>query len=291
MLSGHWLLEILSSSFSSSSSTLGRQSFGEWFNKLRERDGDTRISGIGTGSSARIITGQDIEETQPLIGGSESTAAQVSARLSDSWNFLRSGAGNIVVNIQESVAGTPRFSSTVDDAERGSAPAAPSSSSTVLNCGWATISRSDRFKGFLGLLVLSAFFFILSTMMLSVVLLAPSKFAVSFTLGSACFMGSFALLQGPWSWFKSVCSKERLPFTLSYFGSMGITLYACLSLRSYVLTLAFSSLQLLALAWYGSSYVPGGRTGMYFVTKMLGRMLKGCVETAGKCLASRMMTK
>ena len=88
------------------------------------------------------------------------------------------------------------------------------------------------------------------------VALKPRKFALAFTLGSVLFMLGFAILHGPWNrmshvgllfsrearWTelyqgrtglmvdiltdaKHVFSPERLPFSLAYFGSLGLTLF------------------------------------------------------------------
>ncbi|KAF9419178.1 protein transport protein sft2 [Entomortierella beljakovae] len=58
--------------------------------------------------------------------------------------------------------------------------------------------------------------------------ISPTKFATSFTLGSILMMTSFALLRGPMAHVKSLITKERLPFTGAYFGSMIFTLYVSL---------------------------------------------------------------
>lgn len=61
---------------------------------------------------------------------------------------------------------------------------------------------------------------------------------------------------------KSMLTLDRLPFSVAYVGSMGCTLYACLILQSHVMVVFFSVIQLLALAWYFLSFVPGGKQGM-----------------------------
>ncbi len=86
------------------------------------------------------------------------------------------------------------------------------------------------------------------------VALKPRKFALAFTLGSCLFMLGFAILHGPWNreylvllfnylslfifnglWVdvadrlvpdvKHILSQERLPFSIAYFGSLGLTLF------------------------------------------------------------------
>ncbi|CAN0406692.1 unnamed protein product, partial [Hapterophycus canaliculatus] len=58
------------------------------------------------------------------------------------------------------------------------------------------MSYQQRFKGFVVLLLLSIVFFVLAFVIgLPTILLRPHKFALTFTLGSLFFMGSFAMLK------------------------------------------------------------------------------------------------
>ncbi|GJJ73179.1 hypothetical protein EMPS_05537 [Entomortierella parvispora] len=86
--------------------------------------------------------------------------------------------------------------------------------------------------------------------------LKPSKFATSFTLGSVLLMTSFALLRGPMTHLRALTSRERLPFTAVYFGSMIFTLWASLSINSYILTIIGTVVEILALVYYFTSYSP-----------------------------------
>lgn len=79
-------------------------------------------------------------------------------------------------------------------------------------------------------------------------------------LSYLCALSSSA--QGPAAHLKSMLARDRLPFSVAYLGSIGGTLYACLVLQSYIMVVGFSAVQLLALAWYFSSFVPGGSQGM-----------------------------
>ncbi len=92
-----------------------------------------------------------------------------------------------------------------------------------------------------------------------IVIIKPTKFVMAFTLGSLLFMMGFAVLQGPmnrayvysltrqlvllqldrlldvmftharasfvFSDLKHIFSPERLPFSLTYFGSLALTIY------------------------------------------------------------------
>ena len=46
------------------------------------------------------------------------------------------------------------------------------------------------------------------------------------------FVFSFAILWGPWNHVKHICSYERLPFTIAYFGTMSATLYFAIAVSS-----------------------------------------------------------
>ena len=45
------------------------------------------------------------------------------------------------------------------------------------------------------------------------------------TLGSVLFLSSFAVMMGPWAYFRHLISTPRLPFTSAYFGSLALTIY------------------------------------------------------------------
>ncbi|QDZ24831.1 vesicle transport protein SFT2 [Chloropicon primus] len=116
------------------------------------------------------------------------------------------------------------------------------------------------FAGFLcsGIFFLSLAIFV----MLPMLVIAPAKFATSFTLGCVCVMASFFALRGWKQQLVHMTAKERLPFTGAYLGSIFGTLYASLWLHSYLLSITFSGVQIFALLYYVSSYFPGGSAGM-----------------------------
>ncbi|KAG0027055.1 protein transport protein sft2 [Podila clonocystis] len=91
---------------------------------------------------------------------------------------------------------------------------------------------------------------------LPLLVVSPSKFATSFTFGSLLVMTSFALLKGPMAHIKALISRERLPFTAAYFGSMIFTLYASLGASSYFFTIIGTIVQIFALVYYFTSYSP-----------------------------------
>ncbi|XP_022139356.1 protein transport protein SFT2 [Momordica charantia] len=120
------------------------------------------------------------------------------------------------------------------------------------------------------------FIFIAFTMFLPVMVLMPQKFAICFTLGCSFIIVSFFALKGPKNQLAHMFSKERLPFTAIFIGSMLGTLYVSMGLHSYVLSVIFSVIQVLALSYYAVSYFPGGSTGMKFLSSALTSSVMKC---------------
>lgn len=145
---------------------------------------------------------------------------------------------------------------------------------------------------FCALLVLSALFFFLAfTVGMTLITVRPQKFALSFTFGSLAFMGSFSILRGPWTHLSGMLTISRLPFTISYLGSMVATLYLTFNMggpQGYVMVLAASGVQLLALLWYLIAFLPGGAQGMKYlvstIVSMLRPLIVGCTKCAGACV-------
>lgn len=124
---------------------------------------------------------------------------------------------------------------------------------------------------YFGLLLATGVFFIFIafTMFLPVMVLMPQKFATCFTIGCALIISSFFALKGPKNQLMHMSSKERLPFTLVFIGSMVGTIYVSMVLHSYVLSVLFSLMQVLALSYYAISYFPGGSAGLKFLSSSL----------------------
>ncbi|XP_037459317.1 protein transport protein SFT2-like [Triticum urartu] len=113
------------------------------------------------------------------------------------------------------------------------------------------------------------FVFIAFTLFLPVMVLMPQKFAICFTLGCALIIASLFALKGPANQLAHMTSKERLPFTVGFTGCMVGTIYVSMVLHSYFLSVIFSILQVLALAYYTISYFPGGSSGLKFLSSSL----------------------
>lgn len=105
-------------------------------------------------------------------------------------------------------------------------------------------------------------------MYIPILIFAARKFSILFTFGSLFIIISFAILLGPVNHLKHQFSKERLPFTVAYFGTLMATLYMALVVQSTILTTIFAFMQGIALLWYVLTYIPGGQTGLMFFSKM-----------------------
>ncbi|KAJ7777510.1 Got1/Sft2-like family-domain-containing protein [Mycena maculata] len=125
---------------------------------------------------------------------------------------------------------------------------------------WFALSRWERLLGFGGCLIGAAVCFFVAFLTLPFLVLPgrPRKFALSFSLGSLLVMFGFSVLIGPINHIKHLVSAERLPFTLVYFSSLGLTLYFALGPHSYIGSIVCSVVQVLALVSYVLAYFPGG---------------------------------
>ena len=110
---------------------------------------------------------------------------------------------------------------------------------------------------------------------LPLIVLAPAKFALLFTLGSMLQFGGIISLRGPKTFFKNMFSAERRLFSAVYLGSVLGTLYGSLVARGYLITLAFSVVQLVALAYFLMSYFPGGTRALSFAFSGCMRVTRG----------------
>ncbi|ETW79735.1 hypothetical protein HETIRDRAFT_48628 [Heterobasidion irregulare TC 32-1] len=130
------------------------------------------------------------------------------------------------------------------------------------------LSRWERLLGFLGCLAGAAVCFAVAFFTLPLLALRPAKFALSFSLGSLLVMFGFSVLIGPINHLKHLVSKERLPFSLAYLSSLGLTLYFSLGPHSYIGSLIGAVIQVVALVSYVLAYFPGGVQTLRFGGQM-----------------------
>lgn len=143
-----------------------------------------------------------------------------------------------------------------------------------------SLPSSQQFMQFGGLMVAGGLFLTVSFFVgLPLIIISPSKFAVSFTVGCLLTMGAFAALRGWKQQLDHLLSPERRYFTLTYLGSMIATLYSSLIMHSYIFSILCSVIQILSLAYYVASYFPGGTAGMQFFGSILKKGCVGCFES------------
>jgi len=132
--------------------------------------------------------------------------------------------------------------------------------------GWFALSRWDRLLLFGGLILGALVMFVIAFALIptGIFIVKPRKFIVLWTMGSALFLASFAVMMGPIAYVQHLLSGPRLPFTGAYFGSIALTLYFSIGLQSTFLTLIAAIVQIVALLWYLVSYFPMGSTGLRY---------------------------
>ncbi|EGF82556.1 hypothetical protein BATDEDRAFT_9318, partial [Batrachochytrium dendrobatidis JAM81] len=124
-----------------------------------------------------------------------------------------------------------------------------------------------RYVGFAFCMATAILCFMISLFTLPMVLISPGKFALTYTMGSLLFLFSFSFLNGLVAHLKHVFSLERLPFTASYMVSMAMTLFFSVVRPSYLLVIFFCIVQVVCLAWYVGSYLPGGVQSLRWMTR------------------------
>mmetsp|Transcript_106618 Transcript_106618/g.331122 ORF Transcript_106618/g.331122 Transcript_106618/m.331122 type:complete len:261 (-) Transcript_106618:104-886(-) len=157
---------------------------------------------------------------------------------------------------------------------------------TMAKSAGTTISENaisrQRWTSFFGGVLMGSCLISLAFAFLPMVVFAPQKFALLFTLGSLSVMSSFSILRGHAAFVRHLLSRSRALFSAVYVSSMTGTLWASLIYRSYLLTMLFAAVQVTALAWFLVSYIPGGRRALGFATGIAWRITRTCCRCASK---------
>lgn len=136
------------------------------------------------------------------------------------------------------------------------------------------LTRIQRYIGFGLCVVASALLFMMSMLYLPLAVLRPAKFAAPYCLASLLVFGSVGFLQGFVTYGRHLISRDRLPFTLLFFGTTVMTLYSATQNLGYILTIISVLAQLICLVIYIVSYVPGGQSGISFMSSVVGSSLR-----------------
>ncbi|KAE9288570.1 hypothetical protein PF008_g26104 [Phytophthora fragariae] len=145
-----------------------------------------------------------------------------------------------------------------------------------------SMSWNTRFKYFVGLVMLGMLFFGMASIFLPLIMIRPSKFALSFTLGSMCCMGAFAMLKGPAAYISGLLQPNRLLLTSAYFVTLGCTLYSCLILGNYVFVVLSSVMQLMTLGSFALSSFPGGNSSLKAFGALFWKSARGMLQALAR---------
>ncbi|KAL4447203.1 hypothetical protein ABPG77_007236 [Micractinium sp. CCAP 211/92] len=237
-----------------------------------------------------------MQSLQTWFAGSAPDKEPQSSNLLSEWNKYSSGGAG-ASGSSSSMA--PASTAQLVSVEEGGAPIATGASGALKSLATMVTSAANSaaaaasgatssipsttqwtyFAFFLGtgVLFLAMAFFLF----LPMIILAPAKFAMTFSIGSALLIASLGALKGWKAMFGHLLSKERLPFAGAYFGSLLATLYVSLVMHSYLFSLLFCGAQLVTLVYYVASYFPGGTAGAQSVIGLAGR---GAMSLGGASL-------
>lgn len=144
-------------------------------------------------------------------------------------------------------------------------------SQNVEEPSWFKLSRLEKLIGFACCLGASLLCFIICFFTFPVLALRPRKFGLIWSMGSLLFVVSFGILQGPYSYIRHLLSGDRIVFTAVFFGSVLSTLYCSVVLKSTILTIFTSIIEIFAVLYYSISYFPfGALTLTWFTSYMMG---------------------
>mmetsp|Transcript_17080 Transcript_17080/g.20570 ORF Transcript_17080/g.20570 Transcript_17080/m.20570 type:complete len:348 (-) Transcript_17080:886-1929(-) len=238
---------------------------------------------------------------QSLATSSLQGAVNISKRVADESMNMSVRVANESVNAttrlaNESVNATVRGAKAMETATVRGASAmqsgikqAGSTVTTGVKDGIASVQQFShkRLMYFIGLSLAGAFFMILAFVVgLPVIVIFPAKFAICFTLGSILNMCAMAALKGPLQQMQHLMQWERLPFSATYIASMIGTLWASMVIHSYILSIAFCAIQVMALGYYLATYFPGGQAGLKAIVQITVTTMKPFLNMFGKCVGA-----
>lgn len=198
--------------------------------------------------------------------------------MSQSESDFRAQFGNWTNrNNPSSYPSMPAFSQWTDFVRSGannlydSLPSYNTSGSSSQEPSWFQMSRFERVVGFGCCLGASLLCFFISFFLFPVLALKPTKFAFLWLMGSLLFVVSFGILQGPNAYVKHLTSRDRILFTTVFFGSVLTTMYCAAILKSTILTIVASVIEMFAILYYIFSYFPfGASTVTWFTSYLVG---------------------
>merc|ERR1712127_351962 len=134
----------------------------------------------------------------------------------------------------------------------------------------STLSWSTRIKGFLFLFVLGTLISLLASIFFWSNVGGLVTFAVLYTLGNVCSIGSTVFLMGPVSQLKKMFASTRVIATIVMLVALVLTLISAFVLDDKFLCFLFIIIQFFAMLWYSISYIPFARDA---VKKVAGSII------------------
>lgn len=136
------------------------------------------------------------------------------------------------------------------------------------------LTRTQRYTAFGFCMIAAIFLFLLALFHLPFVVIRPGKFVVPYCMASLFILISFGFIHGFVSYTRHLISPKKLPYSAWFFLSTFATLYSALSLKSYLLTVVSSLVQMAGMVVFIVSYVPGGSSGISFMSSFIGSSIK-----------------
>ena len=103
-------------------------------------------------------------------------------------------------------------------------------------------------------------------------------------IGTVCVLSAFAVLKGGfYQYFMrdllfSADNPTRRFYAIAYYGSIILSIYASMILKSYLLTLATMILEMVLLMYFICSSFPGGATGLNYMGSIICGFIKKCLK-------------
>lgn len=136
------------------------------------------------------------------------------------------------------------------------------------------LTRTQRYTAFGICIAAAVFLFFLAMFHLPFVVIRPGKFVVPYCMGSMFILVSFGFLHGFVSYSKHLLSKKKIVYSAWFIMATIGTLYAALSLKSYIFTVIMALIQMAGMLTFIISYVPGGSSGISFMSSMISSSIK-----------------
>ncbi|PSC72906.1 transport SFT2-like [Micractinium conductrix] len=237
-----------------------------------------------------------MQSLQNWLGGSAPDKEPPKASVLSEWKTYQSGGGAsgsggggaagqsdaLLASAEEGGAGAAATAKSLLSSAAALVTSAATSAATAASGATSNIPNTTQWTYFVFFLGMGALFLAMAFFLfLPVIILAPAKFAMTFSIGSALLIASLGALKGWKAMFGHLLEKERLPFAGAYFGSLLATLYVSLVMHSYLFSLVFCGTQLITLVYYVASYFPGGAAGAQSVVGFAGR---GALSVGGASL-------